>query len=90
MCITTRVHPEADQNVRSTKLSLAAISTESIAAVTASVLLDPKDADQMRGTVGEGGQNSQLEGSEAGGEIPGVSSRGGALRPKLCNVKRSG
>ena len=58
--------------------------------MTASVLLDPKDADQKGGTVGEGGQNSQLEGSEAGGEIPGVSSRGGALRPKLCNVKRSG
>ena len=38
--------------------------------MTASVLLDPKDADQKGGTVGEGGQNSQLEGSEAGGEIP--------------------
>ena len=71
-----RVHLEADQCLRSMKLSLAAYNTENSAAVGAWVLLEPSDAEQARGTVGGGGQNSQLEGSEAGGERPTVSTRG--------------
>ena len=46
-------------------------------AVGAWVLLELNDAEQTgAGAVREGGQNSQLGGSEAGGERPPVSSRG--------------
>ena len=38
---------------------------ESSAAVGAWVLLEPDDAERTGGTVGRGGQNSQLGGSEA-------------------------
>ena len=75
-----RVHPKADQSVRSTKLPLAAYNTENSTALGAWVLLEPKDAKQTGGTVGGGGQNSHLGGSEAGGERPAVSTRGRALR----------
>ena len=74
--------------VRSLKLPLAVYSTENSAAVGAWVLLDLYDAEHTGGAVGERGQNSQLGGSEAGGERPSVSIRGGALRPKERNVDR--
>ena len=63
-----RVHLEEDQSVRSMKLPLGAYSTETSAAVGASVLLDRNDKEQTGGAVGGGGQNSQLRDSEAGGE----------------------
>lgn len=85
-----RVHLEADQSVRSMKLPLAAYSTENTAAVGAWVLLELNDAEQTGGTVGQVGQTSQPKGSEAGREIPSVSSRGRALRPNVRNVDRVG
>ena len=72
-----RVHLEAGQSVCSMKLPLAAYS----AGVGAWVLVAPSDAEQTGGTVGRGGQNSQLGGQEAGGERPAVSTRGRALDP---------
>ena len=64
------------------------LRTENSAAVGAWVLLEPNDAEQMGGTAVEGcGQNSQLGGSEAGGELPAVSSRR-ALRPNVRNLER--
>ena len=80
-----RVHLEADQNVRSMKLPLAADSTENSAAVGVWVLLEPNDVEQTGGAVGGDGQNSQLGDSEAGGENPAVSSRERAS-PNVRNV----
>ena len=51
-------------------------------------MLEPNDAEQTGSTVGRGGQNSQLGGSEAGGERPAVSTRGRALRPNVRNLDR--
>ena len=81
-----RVHLEEDQSVRRIKLPLGAYSTETSAAVGAWVLLERNDKEQAGGTVGAGGQNSQLGDSRAGGEKPAVSSRGRALTPNVRNV----
>ena len=75
-----------DQSVRSMKLPLGAYSTETSAAVGAWVLLDSNDKEQTGGTVGGGGQNSQLGDSEAGGEKSATSSRGRTLTPNVGNV----
>ena len=83
-----RVHLEADRSVRSMKLPLAAYGTENSAAVGAWVLLELNDAEGTGGTVEEGGQNSQLGGSEAGRERLSVSRRGRASRPNVRDVDR--
>ena len=72
-----------DQSVRSMKLPLGAYSTETNAAVRAWVLPERNDKHQTWGAVGGGGPNSQLGNSEAGGEKPAVSGRGGALAPNV-------
>ena len=54
--------------------------------VGAWVLLERNDKDQTGDAVGEGGQNSQLGDSEAGGEKPAFSSRERALTPNVRNV----
>ena len=81
-----RVRLEKDQNVRSMKLPLRTYNTETSAAVGAWVLLDSNDKEQTGGTVGGGGQNSQLGDSEAGGEKSATSSRGRTLTPNVGNV----
>ena len=63
------VHLEEDESVRSMKIPLGAYSTETSAAVGAWVLLERNDKEQTGGAVGEGGQNSQLGDSEAGGAV---------------------
>ena len=79
------VHLEEYQSVRSMKLPFGAHSTETSAAV-GGVLLERNDQEQTGGTVGVGGQSSQLGDSQAGGEKPAVSSRGRALTPNVRNV----
>ena len=81
-----RVHLEGDQSVRSMKLPLGTYSTQTSAAVGAWVLLEHNGKDQTGGAVGGGGQNSQLGDSEACGDKPAVSVRGGALTPNVRNV----
>lgn len=85
-----RVHLEQDQSARGMKLSFGAYSTEAIAAVAAWVILEPNDKEQAGGTVGRGGQNSELGDSEAGGRKPTVSSRGRALAPDVRYVDHAG
>ena len=80
-----RAHLE-DLSVRSMKLPLDAYSTETSAAMGAWVLLECNDKERTGSTAEGGGQNSQLESPEAGGERPAVSSRGEALTPNVRNV----
>lgn len=68
----------------STKLPLSVYSTDKSAAVGAWVLLESKDAEQARGTVGRGG----LRGSKAGAERPAFSIRGRSARPNVRNLDR--
>ena len=81
-----RVHPEADQSVRSRKIPLAACSTENSAAGGEWFVLEVNGPEKTRGTVGRSGRNYHRGGTKAGGGRPAVSRRGRALRP---NVRHS-
>lgn len=82
------MHLEADPNMRSMKLPLAANNADNSAAEGAWVLIEPNDEEETGGIVGGGVQNSQSGGSEADGEIPAVRSRGRSVRPNLRNLDR--
>lgn len=84
-----RVHPGADQSVRSMNITLAAYITENDAAVVVLVLQKPNDAEQTRGTVRRSGHNSQLGGSAAGAGKDQQSVTGiRTLRPNVRNINR--
>lgn len=69
------------------KLLLDGYSTDPSVAVGAWVLLQPNEEEQAEGTVGNGGQNSQSGGSEAGVERAAVRPSERALTPNARNVE---